>query len=491
MRALLLALLILVAAPAAAPAAVHLSKIGDFDGPVHVTAPPADPHRVFVVERPGRIQVVRDGQRLPAPFLDISGAVRSAGYEQGLLSMAFAPDYATSRLFYVYYTAPRTGDQRGSVLTVDEFSSDPANPDVAVPGSRRTVLTIDHPANPNHNGGQLQFGPDGLLWLAPGDGGSIVTDASGNSQNPASLLGKMLRIDPRRPGAQPVVHASGLRNPWRFSFDRATGDLTIADVGAGQREEVNLAPRDHAAGANYGWNCFEGTVTTGRCTPPPGDTTAPVLEQPHSAGWCAIVGGYVVRDPALPELAGRYVYGDNCQSELRSAALAQPRATDDRGTGLGFSGLTSFGEDSCGHVYVTSLNGPVSRIDGDSFTPCPEPAAADTTAPGVTLTAARIQRLLRRRALVAAVRCTEACGVTATATMRISGSRKVYRLRPATRMVAAGERARLTLKPSRRALRAFSSALRRGRRVSGRVSVTARDLAGNPATAARSVRARR
>src|SRR3954469_21336503 len=246
--------LLAVAAPAAS-AAVHLTPIGDFSTPVYVTAPPGDPHRLFVVEKGGRIMEVRDGQKQAAPFLDISGDVKSDGSEQGLLSMAFAPDYATSRKFYVYYTAPRPGDGGGSVITVQEFQAAAGNPDAVDPASRRTILTVDHPTNGNHNGGQLQFGPDGQLYAGTGDGGS-GNDPPSNAQNANSQLGKLLRIDRVNGGAS--IQALGLRNPWRFSFDRQTGDLIIGDVGQNAYEEVDFTPAGAGAGINYGWRCFEG-----------------------------------------------------------------------------------------------------------------------------------------------------------------------------------------------------------------------------------------
>src|SRR3954454_12550910 len=336
------ALALLAFAAPSASAAVHLTPIADFSLPVYVTAPPGDPHRLFVVEQGGRIMEVRDGQKLATPFLDISSDVRSGG-EQGLLSMAFAPDYATSRKFYVYYTAPRPGDANGSVITIQEIQAAAGNPDAADPATRRTILTIDHPTNDNHNGGQLQFGPDGALYAGTGDGGS-GNDPPNNAQNPSSLLGKILRIDPDAPRTS--IYALGLRNPWRFSFDRRTRDLVIGDVGQNAFEEVDFSPAGTAAGRNYGWRCFEGFhLTSNSCSTTTG-MTPPVLEKDHSGqGYCAIVGGYVVRDPALGALDGRYLYGDNCQAAIRSAALVAPPATvtDDAATGLSVGGLTSFG----------------------------------------------------------------------------------------------------------------------------------------------------
>src|SRR5436305_11117646 len=223
-----------------ASAALHLSSIGDFASPVYVTAPPGDPHRVFVVEQAGRIIEVRDGVKQSPAFLDISSQVKSGG-EQGLLSMAFAPDYATSGRYYVYYTAPRPGDSGGSVITVEEFS----------PTEHHVVFTVDHPTNGNHNGGQLQFGPDGLLYAGTGDGGS-ANDPPDNAQNLSVNLGKLLRVDPLSSNAsRPSIFAYGLRNPFRFSFDRQTGDLVIGDVGQNAREEIDFSAAGAPAGTNY------------------------------------------------------------------------------------------------------------------------------------------------------------------------------------------------------------------------------------------------
>src|SRR4051794_8693241 len=277
--ACVLALALLALTAPGASAAVHLTPIADFSLPVYVTSAPGDSHRLFVVEQGGRIMEVRDGQKLASPFLDITGDVRSGG-EQGLLSMAFAPDYATSRKFYVYYTAPRPGDSGGSVVTVQELQTQAGNPDAADAASRRTVLSIDHPRFGNHNGGQLQFGPDGELYAGTGDGGS-GNDPNGNAQNPASQLGKLLRID-RTAGGASVV-ASGLRNPWRFSFDRQTRDLAIGDVGQNAYEEVDFTPAGTGAGLNYGWRCFEGFHRTSNSCATTTGMTPPVLERNHSS----------------------------------------------------------------------------------------------------------------------------------------------------------------------------------------------------------------
>jgi hypothetical protein len=488
-----LAALAVSAAPAGA--ALHLSSIGNFTSPVYVTAPPGDPHRVFVVEQAGRIFEVRDGVKQSPAFLDISSRVRSGG-EQGLLSMAFAPDYATSGRYYVYYTAPRSGDSSGSVITVEEFS----------PTEHHVVFTVDHPTNSNHNGGQLQFGPDGLLYAGTGDGGS-GNDPPNNAQNLNVNLGKLLRIDPTASGATPEIYAYGLRNPFRFSFDRQTGDLIIGDVGQGAREEVDFSAHGTPAGTNYGWRCWEGTLKNTNITPqcdPPNDVF-PVLEKNHSSdGFCAIIGGYVVRDASLGSLAGRYVYGDNCAAGIRSVTL--PAATDDAATGLTVDGLSSFGEDSCGHVYATSLSGPVYRIDGDSFSACPDqppggggsppggggtgnPPPPDTTPPALRLSAWPNQHVLRRGGFWVRASCNELCGMTLTGAMRITGQTHVYKLKPKARLVAAGGRQQITLGLWSRGLRALRSALKHHHRATATLNAAALDSAKNRATATQGLRA--
>jgi glucose/arabinose dehydrogenase len=493
--------------PAGAHAAVRATQLESFSSPVYITAAPQDPHRLYVVEQSGTIRVLRDGAKLADPFLDIHSDVRSGG-EQGLLSLAFAPDYATSGKFYVYYTAPRPGDSSGSVVTVDEFTRS-SDPDHADPATRRNILKIDHPTNGNHNGGQLMFGPDGFLYVSTGDGGS-GNDPPGNAQNKNVLLGKLLRIDPRggnpyaippgnpfaAPGdnARDEIYAYGLRNPFRASFDRGTGDLTIGDVGQDRAEEVDYAPRGTGVGANYGWRCFEGFQRTANACDPSmlAGAVEPVLEQARPTGFCAIIGGYVVRDPALTDLAGRYVYGDNCQSAIRSAVLAKPRATDDRPVGLTIASLSSFGEDSCGHVYATSLRGPVYRLDGDAApAPCPEPGPADTTPPSLTLTRARSQRVLRQNGFVVSVKCSEPCGFTAGGTMRVSGSKTRYGLHKVSKLVSGGKRVRVRLALSKKGTAALRRTLARHRRASATVTVLARDAAGNGAAKKASIRARR
>jgi Glucose / Sorbosone dehydrogenase len=381
------AILAVLLIPAGAAANPSLQPVGSFASPVYVTAAPGDTHRLFVVERAGRVRIVKDGVVLSTPFLDISSRIDTSR-SGGLLSIAFPPNYSSTGRFYGYYT-----DSTG--IRVAEFRRS-SKPDRAQAGSPRVLLTQPRPTG-DHFGGQLQFGPDGLLYIAIGDGQDAATDAEGaavDAQNLGSWWGKLLRINPLAskrsayqvpadnpfagtPGAKPEIWAYGLRNPWRFSFDRLTGDLAIADVGQSQVDEVDWTPNanNRGRGANFGWNCLEGTqpFESAPASCPinwPVNPVPPVLEKQHPAtlvdGWCSysITGGYVVRDPSLPSLNGRYLYGDFCTGELRSAQLATPNATSDVATGISLptTSLASFGEDASGHVYVVSLAGAVYRV---------------------------------------------------------------------------------------------------------------------------------
>jgi glucose/arabinose dehydrogenase len=357
-------------ATAAATGGVRLKAVGNFSAPTYVTAPPGDRQRLFVVERAGRIRVMQNGRKLSAPFLDISSQVRTDG-ERGLLSMAFAPDYAQSGLFYAYFTA-KSGD-----IHIQEFKRSSGDPDRADPASARDLLTIGHREFSNHNGGQLQFGPDGRLYAGIGDGGS-EGDPHRNGQSLGTDLAKLLRLDPRQPsggrqfgvagnpfvsrsGARPEIWAYGLRNPYRFSFDRRTGDLVIADVGQDAQEEIDFARRGRGRGANYGWSVFEGARRY-RGGSAPG-AVRPRLVTRHSDGYCSIIGGYVVRDRSLKSLYGRYVYGDLCKPGVRSVKLGRSGgARGDRPVGVSVRTLVSFGEDGRGRVYTVSLDGRVSRF---------------------------------------------------------------------------------------------------------------------------------
>jgi glucose/arabinose dehydrogenase len=349
---------------------VRLLLLGRFDAPTFVAAPRGDRRR-FVVQRDGMIVVLRGRKQLGEPFLDISDDVSTEG-EGGLLSMAFAPDYESSGLFYVYYT-----DRQG-YLQIDQFerSSDPNRAD---PDSRRSVIRVPH-FRSNHKGGQLEFGPDGMLYAGFGDGGA-GGDPDENAQNLGRLLGKLIRIDPRpdggydvpasnpfvgRGGARGEVYAYGLRNPYRFSFDRSRGSLVIGDVGQDEVEEVDFVPgrsrdRPPRGGYNFGWDVFEGRDRYEGGTAP--GNVFPVITERQSAGFCSIIGGYVIRDRSLrgTRYGGRYVYGDLCSPELRLAFLKRPRAPT-RPTGLRVSNLVSFGEDGLGRVYAVSIDGPVYRI---------------------------------------------------------------------------------------------------------------------------------
>jgi glucose/arabinose dehydrogenase len=357
------------APPLAGAARLHLVRIASFSSPVYVTSPPGDASRLFVVEQAGRVMLVKNGRKQGTPFLDIQGDVQSGG-ERGLLSVAFAPDYSRSGRFYVYYT------DKGGNIRVQEFKRS-SNPDRADKGSRRQVLFQDHHQFPNHNGGQLEFGPDGYLYLGLGDGGS-GGDPSNHAQSLNTLLGKILRIDPRasggraysipgsnpfagRRGARAEIYSYGLRNPWRFSFDRATGDLSIADVGQDKFEEIDFARKGRAAGVNYGWKGYEG-FRRYSSTPVSGKYSPPVLVRSHSAGFCAIIGGYVVRDRSLGSLYGRYLYGDNCNSGIYSVKLRSGRASGNRSLPFTVRGLSSFGQDARGRIYLTSLGGALYRL---------------------------------------------------------------------------------------------------------------------------------
>lgn len=355
---------------------VELREIGSFNLPVYVTQPPAssgDEH-LYVVEQGGTIQrVAKDGSDV-STFLDISSEVVSGG-EQGLLSVAFAPDYADSGLLYVNFT-----DTDGNTRIVEYEASD----DQADPGSARELLRIEQPF-PNHNGGLVAFGPDERLYIGMGDGGS-GGDPDRNGLDLTTLLGKLLRIDPEPSDGQPYsipadnpyaedgearpeIYSSGLRNPWRFSFDQGSGLLTIGDVGQDSEEELDAVGLEEAAGSNFGWSAFEGNTPFNEDQPVEGEAAAagrtiePALIRTHEEGYCSITGGLIVRDENLPSLYGRYIYGDLCQTELRSFVPrdGQP-AEGDRGLGVDVSRLVSFGTDTDDRVYAVSIEGPVYRL---------------------------------------------------------------------------------------------------------------------------------
>jgi glucose/arabinose dehydrogenase len=357
--------------PVVVSGSARLTKVGDFERPVLVTSPPGDARDVFVVEQPGTIRVVQDGVTLAQPFLDIRDEVYFTS-EPGLLSLAFAPDWATSRLAYVFYNQRKGNDDS----RIAELRSVAANPLVADTGSLRTVLEVVKPWE-NHNGGMLQFGPDGDLYASIGDGDSGVQNAPGAfAQTLDDLLGSIIRIDPRHDapyaipagnpfagvvGARPELWAYGLRNPWRFWLDAATGDMVVGDVGYGAREELDLIPAG-TSGQNFGWPCFEGNTPfdgTAHCDKP----VAPILEISHAGGNCSIIAGVVVRDPRLPTLANRLLFGDYCTGAIESVRVEGGRVVDRDALGLTVPALSSFGVDGAGRVYVTSTSGPVYRLD--------------------------------------------------------------------------------------------------------------------------------
>ncbi len=314
--------------------------------PVFVTSPPAD-DRLFVVEQTGTIRIIADGSVSEQPFLDISGNV-STGSEQGLLGLAFDPAYAENGRFYINFT-DTAGDTQIVAYTV---SDDPA---VANPDSAETLLTIDQPFA-NHNGGWLGFGPDGGLYVGMGDGGS-GGDPQDNGQNPDALLGKILRLDPA--GGDPQIFASGVRNPWRISFDG--NDMYVADVGQNQWEEITVISVEDA-GANLGWNRMEGQECFAEGCDPEG-FVVPQHVYSHDDG-CSVTGGYVYRGQAIPAIEGQYFFGDFCSGNVWSFRYADGAATEvtDRTDQLGTESLSSFGVDNAGELYMTSLEGQVYKI---------------------------------------------------------------------------------------------------------------------------------
>jgi glucose/arabinose dehydrogenase len=349
------------AAPALLPITTSLTS------PVFAAAPPGDASRLFVVEQRGTIRVLRNDTLLPSPFLDIQALV-SGGDEQGLLSMAFHPTYAANGYVYVSYT-----DVAGTSKVVRYRVS---GPETANPSSAFPVLSVDQPYA-NHNGGLISFGPDGKLYVGLGDGGS-GGDPHGHGQNVATLLGSMLRLDvdagspyavpPDNPfvgrtGARGEIWMYGLRNPWRFSFDRALGDFYVGDVGQAAREEVDVVPAPITGGLNFGWNIMEGMSCYNAATCSTTGLTLPVVEYPHTQG-CSITGGYVYRGSDVPQLQGRYLYADYCAGWVRSFTYVGGQVVEasewpDLSPG---PGVTSFAEDARGEVYIMTRAGVLARI---------------------------------------------------------------------------------------------------------------------------------
>lgn len=356
--------------PPPAAVDVHLEQVATgLNFPVLVTNAPGDASRLFVVEKGGTVRILKNGTLLPTPFIDLSGRV-TTGSEQGLLGMAFHP---TDNRVVLSFTVPGTpGGGRSQVSTFRPG----ANPDVLDPATEQPVITVDQPYA-NHNGGHVAFGPDGFLYFGLGDGGS-GGDPQGNGQDRADLLGSLLRLDLDHglpytvPPSNPFVGQAGirgelwnwgLRNPWRFSFDRSTGDLYIADVGQNKWEEVDVQPASSAGGENYGWAIMEGDHCYGSNSCDKTGLVLPVTEYGHGDG-CSITGGYVYRGQAIPALVGTYFYGDYCNGWIRSFVYRNGTATEASSWPAldTKQQITSFGEDAQGELYVVLANGSIYRI---------------------------------------------------------------------------------------------------------------------------------
>lgn len=360
------------AAPDLAAVEVSLTQVAGVARSIVLATRPGDPF-LYIGTQGGTVVAVRDGVTHPLPTLDLGADVRSGG-EQGLLGMTFGP---TGEHLYVHFSGP-SGETVVREYVVSVAGERPA---VAATSTARTILTVEQP-QPNHNGGALVFGPDGMLYLGLGDGGSAGDEGTGhapegNGQSVETLLGKILRIDPEpRAGAEyrippdnpfasgggrPEILATGLRNPWRFSFDAVNGDLWIGDVGQNAWEEIDAVAFEDAAGANFGWPILEGSRPFRRDTAP--GTVLPVFDLSHDDGYCAVVGGHVYRGSAIPDLVGAYVYSDNCNSAIRALRLgADGKVETVRELGVLTDGVTSFGEDEAGELYVLTGSAGVFRL---------------------------------------------------------------------------------------------------------------------------------
>jgi glucose/arabinose dehydrogenase len=382
---------------------VRLHKLGNFNEPVYTAIAPGKASRklLFVVERHGTVRVIRNGTVLDKPFIDVSDdtQVEFGGQdfnERGLLSIAFDPRYARNGRFYLYSTTKPDAD-----VTITQYERKSGSVVRADPDSGREVISIPHPSFPNHNGGQVSFGPDGNMWIATGDGG-FACDPDENASNLDSLLGKLLRISPKPNGGYTVpkgnpfvgedgadeIYAYGLRNPFRFSFDAKTSTISIADVGQDAWEEINRQKVAKAKGANYGWDAYEGNeplVLSDLCktgminnipitggdspSPLPDDSVFPIHVFPHASDnpkrytGCAVIGGPIVRDKSLKSLYGRYLYSDSCNGGLQSLIAGPRGARDDTALGKSIIGPSSITTGRGHTVYTTSLAGPVYRLD--------------------------------------------------------------------------------------------------------------------------------
>jgi glucose/arabinose dehydrogenase len=460
--------------------------------------------------------VVKNGTELGTPFLTVPD-VDTTG-EGGLLSVAFPPDYAASGRFYVFLTPTdaNPGVAPHAPIEIREYTRSAGDSDVAEPSSAREVLEIPHPSSINHYGATLQFGPDGLMYAGTGDGGG-TGDPANNAEDTFERLGKILRLDPSGDdpgeftvpptnpfangvGGDPLVFGYGLRNPFRFSFDRVTGDLIIGDVGQNAFEEVDFSARAQGGGrgADYGWNTCEGFVEYPNPAIPcnRAGATLPAYAYPHAANPCSgsITGGVVVRDPALPSLANRYLYAEFCKGYVRSVCL--PSGTDVRDLGLGtVTNVTAFGEDASGRVVVVQIGGAVSRLTGTSpvgacpLTAAPARPAASTTRPFTfDLGGALRQRPLRSGNVGVRVRCQGACSSRALGRLSLKLRGKRIGLRQALGRRASAGTLTLRLRLTARARRALRRALRGRRPVRAALTVRVRDGAGRLSLRQRTVR---
>jgi glucose/arabinose dehydrogenase len=513
-RTVLLGLLAAVLIPASAHAGVVATHIGDFDHPTYIVSPPGDTHRVFIVEQTGVVRLIKDGVVQSTPFLDISGDITGPAHypldpEQGLLSIAFPPDYATTHRFYAYYTSSTCTDAKGCDNVVAEFD---ANSDDVADSTPHVLIDMPHPNYVNHNGGQLAFGPDGMLYISTGDGGG-ANDPAENAQKKTNLLGKILRIHPDAssytvPAGNPFpggvdcpngdggastcreIWSYGLRNPWRFSFDSASGDMIIGDVGQANDEEVDLARPGQHVGANWGWPCYEGFEVNAagpsdQCSPLPASVVNPVLAYHHpsncsGAPFCGsgIIGGYVMHDPSLPSLEGYYVYGDLSNPRLRVAMLGEPTALSDADLGPQVANLSSFGVDASGHLWAADIEGPVYRIDPAPPSPPPAPAR-DTTPARLKVTRSRNQHVLRTHYVRITVVPSELATIVARGTVSVPKSARVYRTRSTSHKTRAHKRVTLHLRITKKTLSRIRHALRHRRFLTARITVTSKDAAGN------------
>lgn len=349
---------------------IILEEFATVSNPTEITASPSNDNRLFAVDQSGLIKIVNTNGTIEATnFLNITDRVNFSG-EMGLLGLAFHPQFATNRYFYVYY------NRAGRTITVSRFTANSANPNTADPATEKIILSIEKPFT-NHNGGSIYFGADGYLWISTGDGGS-GGDPNGNGQNRNSLLGKMLRIDVNSTAAYNIpptnpfvgvdgadeVWSYGLRNGWKYSFDRTTNNIWIADVGQNLIEEINRVSATTPA-VNYGWRCYEGNnaYNTAGCANA-STMTFPIVQYDHSGGKCSITGGYVYRGNLYPDLVGKYIFADYCSGQI--GILNDTNIT--WSTAFAGSNFTTFGEDNSKQLYIAAANGKIFKVKSTVLT---------------------------------------------------------------------------------------------------------------------------